>query len=200
MKKMIYTSLTFIFTCCLTINLFAQITPETALMHPEVETIIGLQMPGGNDIMSTINIVSDVDDNTAIINTYDSVEPSDQITGNLNNDASANVDNELDPIDIDEEIEKEELIIREGIITELDNKLVLYPNPAINFINMEMEETGLYNVEIYNLIGSLIYSNQVEIGKNASLRVDLQDYHTGMYILNVSNSNMAVTKKFAIKK
>lgn len=200
MKNRFYTGLVIVFSCCLAINSFAQITPETALMSPDIETIIGLQMPGGNEIMETINIVSDVDNNNAITNTIENEEIEEQVENDVYDNITANIDGNGEPITIEDEIDKEELIIRKGIVEGLENKLVLYPNPAINFINMEMDETGMYRVEIFNLIGSLVYSDQVEIGKNISLQVNLQDYHTGMYILNVSNDNMQVTKKFAVKK
>jgi len=199
MKGILHLSLILVFNCCLAIIGVAQLTPETSMDRPEIETIIGLQMPGGNDIMSTVNVVaSDVDNSHSAIEINDE-NIVEQPQGDVIDNSSANVNGD-NPIDIEDEIDKEELIIRESASAAFDKKLTLYPNPANNFINMEMEENGIYKVEIFNLIGSLVYSSNAEIGKANSLQVDLQQYHTGIYILHISNNSTHITKKFAIKR
>jgi len=66
-------------------------------------------------------------------------------------------------------------------------KVVIYPNPATNFINIELEADN--HVEIFNSYGALVQQQDVKLGKN---RVDLKSYATGIYLVRIGNKTYKI--------
>jgi len=71
-------------------------------------------------------------------------------------------------------------------ISELDNNVSVYPNPANTVITIDAQ--GFIKVEVYNTIGQLIET------KNDKT-VDVSAYNTGIYFLHIQTENGTVTKK-----
>jgi hypothetical protein len=88
-----------------------------------------------------------------------------------------------------------------GIENPMSEKEVLtfYPNPATDFIKVELSSdySGNTTVQILNLLGELVYSRSEEL--NNYLYVKISDYQPGVYIVRVKNNNVVLSKKF-IKK
>jgi len=172
----------------------AQVTPETALGFPEVETIIGLQMPGGQNLMDGVDVISNGESDTAI--ELDAIDTA--IDNEIDDDAVLHGGDDV--IITEEEVDKEELIIRLGNPIADYAKLTMYPNPANQFINLRVDIEGSYEVQIYNLIGSSIYFKNTDLYNN-ELRIDLSDLHPGMYMMHVTApDNSYMVKKFAVKR
>ena len=80
----------------------------------------------------------------------------------------------------------------------LENKDFFYPNPAIDFINIEnlSNKNGRSKLTITNSIGSIILEKQI---KNNST-VDISGLVPGIYLLNAIDSNQrSYTKKLLIE-
>ncbi len=77
----------------------------------------------------------------------------------------------------------------------------LYPNPAINQINVEFmgvnDEAVTYT--IYDLQGKLILQNNVQAQKGLNnLSIELLDIPQGSYFLEISNERLSDMKKFTV--
>ncbi|MFT5819742.1 MAG: hypothetical protein ACI8ZM_000967 [Crocinitomix sp.] len=75
----------------------------------------------------------------------------------------------------------------------------VYPNPAIDFSNLELnvEVGNKFEINLYDLSGQLVqnvYSGFLDSGRQ-KFEIDLYDLVTGMYIVNVSSANQNETFK-----
>ena len=75
--------------------------------------------------------------------------------------------------------------------------LKIYPNPASNFVNIEIQNNENKNtlVEIVNVNGQLIYSETIS---NNSQIINLSDYSPGIYHVQVISSAKRIIKKLII--
>jgi len=73
-----------------------------------------------------------------------------------------------------------------------DNSVQLYPNPTSGSFNVLQNATDANHIEIYNSIGSLIYSAEV---KESNISIDLTGNSTGIYFVKVTTEQGSVTKK-----
>lgn len=96
------------------------------------------------------------------------------------NDSSINPDAEEIPNnDVDEDCDGEDLITS---IHEIDNStIIIFPNPAVDAINIRVTDNLNYSVKLYNLTGKLLVNavNQTFI--------DVQDIMQGIYLLEIVN-------------
>lgn len=71
-----------------------------------------------------------------------------------------------------------------------ENKLVIYPNPAENYVLLNKKAQS---VEIINLTGkTVLFKNNV----NDNEKIDISDLHSGIYILKVNNGDDTMITKF----
>ena len=63
-------------------------------------------------------------------------------------------------------------------------KLIVKPNPASNFIQIELGNAEIKKVEIYSVIGTLLIKNN----SNNKL-IDLNNLEDGIYLLKVTDLN-----------
>ena len=106
-----------------------------------------------------------------------------------------------------------ELLQSSGTITRLDlnfvtgiedkvndetNSLLIYPNPATNQITVKSIDV-IEKIEIYNAIGQLIYSENVEGNLTVKL-LNVANYITGVYLVKVeTKNNQTQLKKLIIE-
>ncbi|MFV8225926.1 M4 family metallopeptidase [Christiangramia aquimixticola] len=75
----------------------------------------------------------------------------------------------------------------------------LYPNPAVNTINVEIEDDTINTIEIYNMNGQKM--NRQNFGQSLSkVKVDISRLIQGMYILKVYTGSGDVLNKQFMKK
>jgi serine protease AprX len=73
------------------------------------------------------------------------------------------------------------------------SEVAVYPNPAKGFVTIE--SVGIQRVTIISMLGETIYDVEVNTDK---LELQLSDYQSGMYIVNVLTGKGLVTKKITI--
>ena len=82
------------------------------------------------------------------------------------------------------------------VVEHNDEQFEIYPNPARDFVKLSVISRQSSVVRIYNTIGMLvdefeIYSDEIEI--------NVSDYKSGVYFVEVSTENGSVIKKFIIE-
>ena len=83
-------------------------------------------------------------------------------------------------------------VYTEGIDEQSANVLVIYPNPVNDKLTLEAQET-IGTVEIYNLMGALVYS-QESCGNK--VEINIADLQRGVYFIHMMNDKVSETRKF----
>lgn len=81
-------------------------------------------------------------------------------------------------------------------INDISSEVKLYPNPAVNNIYLQLPNSLVNSVKIYNVIGSQVMDFVIS---NDTENLDISSLPTGMYMLKVETSDGRGVKKF-IKK
>ncbi|MFH1160889.1 MAG: choice-of-anchor J domain-containing protein [bacterium] len=68
----------------------------------------------------------------------------------------------------------------------------LFPNPATTFLNITSPDQ-LLEVQIFNTFGQTVYAGKVS---GNSLQINIQNFESGLYIVQVRSENRFETKKF----
>lgn len=78
------------------------------------------------------------------------------------------------------------------------NSLKIYPNPTSDFINISLSNESLENskIEIYNLLGALIYSKD---STTENPKINVQNFSKGIYILSVEKNGTILKSKFIVQ-
>jgi hypothetical protein len=82
-------------------------------------------------------------------------------------------------------------VYTEGIGEQSANALVIYPNPVNDKLTLETQET-IGTVEIYNLMGALVYS-QESCGNK--VEINTADWQRGVYFVHMMNDKVSETRK-----
>lgn len=81
-----------------------------------------------------------------------------------------------------------------GISENATSQVAVFPNPATNVLNVPAD--GYKTIEIVNLLGQVVYSNNVT---EATMQISVRDLNKGIYFVRLANENGVATQKF-IKK
>lgn len=75
----------------------------------------------------------------------------------------------------------------------------VYPNPATDLVNVDINsrENGMFTINVYNTVGSLVLSQQAE--GNSTETLDVTNLPAGLYMMEVSGENGKTVRKL-IKK
>ncbi len=73
----------------------------------------------------------------------------------------------------------------------------VYPNPAIDILNVTLENTNPTTIKVYNMNGQLVFNKNVVNENNVS--VDFSEFSSGIYSMQILNNEKVITKK-VIKK
>ena len=84
------------------------------------------------------------------------------------------------------------LIYTVGVGEQMGNNITLYPNPVNDKLTIEAEAT-LGTVEIYNLMGALVYSQK---GCTNKVEINTSDLQSGIYFIRMTNDNASETRRF----
>jgi len=80
----------------------------------------------------------------------------------------------------------------------------LYPNPAVNELNIELNgfSTGSYTIKLYSILGQELYSEQHDLAGDATVFFNTSDFTRGTYLLSVQNDvgKIISTKRLIIEK
>jgi len=85
-------------------------------------------------------------------------------------------------------------------ITDITNqKLKLYPNPVKNILNISIQDfTGSIDIKIYDILGTMVYTEQLQIANTNSIKLDGLD--SGIYFINFEMDNKLITKQIIVDK
>jgi hypothetical protein len=78
----------------------------------------------------------------------------------------------------------------------------IYPNPNTGEFNIKVETLAseVFNIEIYNSLGSLIWKQEnVTVNGTFTKHVVLTDSPSGMYMVKLRNNDNTIVKKLIIK-
>ena len=84
------------------------------------------------------------------------------------------------------------LMYTEGVDEQSGNKTLVYPNPVNDKLTIEAEQ-ALGTVEIYNLMGALVYSQKDCANKVA---INTSDLPTGIYFIRMTNDKTSEARRF----
>ncbi|MDO5316489.1 MAG: C25 family cysteine peptidase [bacterium] len=84
------------------------------------------------------------------------------------------------------------LIYTVGVGEQMGNNITLYPNPVNDKLTIEAE-ADLGTVEIYNLMGALVYSQK---GCTNKVEINTSDMQSGIYFIRMTNDNASETRRF----
>lgn len=82
-----------------------------------------------------------------------------------------------------------------------DNQIELYPNPAVDFLIVDISNSSINNVEfeLHSMIGNKIRIEPEEIGNNR-YRIPLKEFSTGYYFLVVKDEFSRFKKAYKFLK
>jgi hypothetical protein len=83
----------------------------------------------------------------------------------------------------------------------INSEISLYPNPASNYINVEITNSNVienYNIKLYNTLGELFFDSQLT---SDLLTIDISSYSKGTYILTLTNNwGQRIATKYVVVK
>lgn len=87
------------------------------------------------------------------------------------------------------------------IVEPEDVNIEVYPNPSNNYINISNNFKNDFKVEIYDMLGKLIFSKNYKAGDN-TIRIDYNDLilSNNMVVFKISDNNTSINKKVLIIK
>lgn len=78
-----------------------------------------------------------------------------------------------------------------------DFELHIYPNPAIKYVNVSLEEVrDDATVQIYSITGSLV--KEKAVARQRSFKMNVRDLQEGIYLLNILSRTQTETQKIQI--
>ena len=76
------------------------------------------------------------------------------------------------------------------LLTNSNVELAIYPNPASTELRIKNEELGIEKVELVNILGSVMLSNEASIIHNSSyITIDISTLSNGIYFIKVTDGN-----------
>src|SRR3972149_5416785 len=81
-----------------------------------------------------------------------------------------------------------------GVAEAEQNQINIYPNPAIDFINIDIQNKNPVHIKIYNAYGNVMneWRNQT--------RIDISEYSSGLYFISIGENDTVYLKKIQIIK
>ena len=77
--------------------------------------------------------------------------------------------------------------------------IAVYPNPTKGQINFNLpSENGSFNINVYDKLGNLVYSESRANGGNVNLNLD--HIANGVYMLEVTHENVQYIQRFNMLK
>jgi len=71
----------------------------------------------------------------------------------------------------------------------------IFPNPSKGVITINTSSNNLFDVQVYNVLGKLIYNKN---GNNKSTTIDLSSINKGIYIVSILIDNKRISKRIII--
>jgi hypothetical protein len=78
------------------------------------------------------------------------------------------------------------------------NEITVYPNPATDVININLNGTAAQEVAMLDMQGRIV--KEVKVGSNNTVTIPVQGIAPGIYVMQVHTSNNVITQKVTITK
>ena len=93
-------------------------------------------------------------------------------------------------------------IVGVGINTVLANAgIQLYPNPSAGAVTLSMQNaTGVVNVNVYNTIGQLVITKNIDANGSLETPLQMQSLPDGIYEVKITNNNVTSVARVVIAK
>ncbi len=76
----------------------------------------------------------------------------------------------------------------------------VYPNPATDFVNLQINQDGKYAVKIYDITGKEVLSKAPEfLSSDSDISLPVSSLSQGMYIISIEGDTQSFSKKLIIK-
>ncbi len=84
----------------------------------------------------------------------------------------------------------------------LENKFLVYPNPAGNhvFINSEKLKNKDCIIKLYSIDGKLLLQKFIENNQKSSVEINVSNYKKGFYVLEIEMDGLTLYEKIVIKR
>lgn len=76
---------------------------------------------------------------------------------------------------------------------DFETSSVFVSNPVQNELNIKGLSSSVRQVSIYNLFGKLLL--ETKVNNQSSLRLEISNFSSGMYIVKLAGNNLSFTKK-----
>ena len=88
--------------------------------------------------------------------------------------------------------------IDDGIVNYLSDNLILYPNPASDYVEIRIDGEGIdiNGMEVYDVYGKLIRIVEANHHSPLQTRINVSGWATGTYFVRVRTNKGVVTKRF----
>ena len=89
-----------------------------------------------------------------------------------------------------------------SIISVDKENIKIYPNPSSGLFNLEIDNTEniQYLIKVYDILGSVVYQNQIKGSQYIKQQIDLSTYAKGIYFLSVESDYNVISNRKIIKK
>ena len=74
----------------------------------------------------------------------------------------------------------------------VENNIVLYPNPAEDFVNIKIQTSEKMELNVYDQLGRKMYSQQLH---ESSTRIDMKNWSPGVYLFQLAGGSKRFTRK-----
>jgi hypothetical protein len=88
------------------------------------------------------------------------------------------------------------------IYNPLENAVLVYPNPANEFVTIEYSNSVLAGtLRIMNILGEIVYEEQITGGGSSihTKKIGIKGYAAGLYTISISSEASAIHRKFLVK-
>jgi uncharacterized repeat protein (TIGR01451 family) len=79
---------------------------------------------------------------------------------------------------------------------EIVNQLKVFPNPANELLNINLQNNNIENCTITNALGQMVYSSANEINANHKIQLNISHLSAGVYFVKVSAGDGSYNAKF----
>jgi len=133
---------------------------------------------------------------------FNNVVPEAGISYTLTKDGYDDYSGTVDVKDKDETVAVQ-MSLKTAIGNLSESNFRLYPNPSDGLFNIEfinVNESSNYSVQVYNVLGAMVYSKVINVNQNSKFEIDITDKAKGMYILSIKSTNNKIVNRRVIVK
>lgn len=85
---------------------------------------------------------------------------------------------------------------------EFSESVVVFPNPSKGIVNVsfKMKESSEIFVEIYNILGEIVYNSDKQTAKEGTIAIDLKDINAGVYTFRIKAGGSYIIRRVVLMK